>query len=290
MKESLDGFATIIYKMLRSDRDNNIVVGGFTGEGKTTLDIQLIKAYCRVAGVPFSFENNITWQREELLAWIDGKADTVAGKDGLRPEQKPEYTPILVDELFLLFYKRTWFDSAQIDAVATLNMCRDRHLLILGNVPNFWDMDGAFLSRVRFYVYVVKRGVAWVFEQEANPFTADPWNRNANKMLFRRLKSPYRMPNFVCELEFTDLSPDEKAEYLRIRNIKRVMAVQNKDPKRERYTRIKGQRDELIRLLFDVNERLGKEFKGVGLRKLSNKGVAALLGISEEAVRKARIG
>ncbi len=78
-------------------------------------------------------------------------------------------------------------------------MCRDRHLLIGGNIPNFWDLDTAFNSRIRFYVYIPNRGVAWVFEQENNPFSNDVWNRSKNEKGFRKYKNPYLLPNFYVK-------------------------------------------------------------------------------------------
>lgn len=287
--KSLDEFALLLHKLLRSDRDVNLGISGFTGEGKSTFLIQLFKKYSELNKVKWNF-NHMTWSRKELLKWIDGKKN----KDGLFEGQLPEYSSIALDELFLLFYKRNWYDEGQIDSIATLNMCRDRHLLIGGNVPNFWDLDSAFTSRIRFYIYIVNRGRAWVFEQENNPFSQDAWNKTLNKKMFRKVGHPYGLPNFLMEINFPDLSPKEKINYLSIRNKKRLMAIdQSKDDKKEVYRDIKRQRDTLIKLLLEMNKDIVKDkevSKRLGINKLSVKDLSDLLGISQSIIRMILLG
>lgn len=202
--ETMDDFAQTIYDILLSDRDVNIGCGGFTGEGKTTFSSHLQKKYAKKANNKWTFKN-MTWSRKELITWIDGERKSEKNKDtGLRKGQLPEYTAVLPDELFAMFYRRNWHDEGQIDAIATFNMCRDRHLFLCGNIPNFWELDTGFTSRIRFYVYIPKRGIAWVFEQENNPFCVDNWNARENKKTFRKYGNPYKCPNFLFEIHFDD--------------------------------------------------------------------------------------
>ena len=150
---TIEELAQIVSDLLRSDRDVNMGTGGFTGEGKTTFMIQLMKAYAKISNTYWGF-NRLTWSRKELLTWVDGENNSQKDEYGLKKGQLPEYSSILADELFLMFYSRNWFDSEQIDAIATFNMCRDRHLFLGGNVPDFWDLDSAFRKRIRFYAYI----------------------------------------------------------------------------------------------------------------------------------------
>lgn len=267
----LSYFAETVHKLALSDRDINIGVGGFTGEGKSCLLTKFFKEYAKFSGVPWNFDL-MTWSRKELMKWIDGEGPDQKG-------QLPEFSGVLVDELFMLFYKRNWYDEDQIDSIGTLNMCRDRHLVVGGNIPSFWDLDSGFTSRIRFYIYVPSRGIAWVFEQENNPFAMDKWNRAMNEKKFRQYKSPYMLPNFLCEIHYDDWTPKEKEAYYLVRNKKRLMAVSNnKTEKAERYSDIKKQRDALIIMLMNTN------------KKLKNKDVSDVLGISSEAVRLIRNG
>lgn len=266
--ETLESFAVMIHDLLKSDRDAIVGVAGMTGEGKSAFLTLCQKKYAEISKTEWDFER-MTWSRKELLKWIDGN------KQG--EGQLPEYSAILVDELFAMFYRRNWFDEGQIDAIATLNMCRDRHLFIGGNIPNLWELDTGFLSRLRFYVFIPERGRAWVFQPENNPFGADKWNVSQNCKLFRKYKNPFKSPNFVCEIFYPDWEPQEKKEYYAVRNQKRKLAVTaNRSEKKERYSKIKMQRDRLIDALFRMNP------------ELTNKAVAEVVDMSAEAVRMIR--
>ena len=297
---SIKDFCKLIYDLLKNKYYVMIGVGGFMGMGKTTFDIQLVKEYAKISSTYWDFDR-ITWSRKELIMWIDGKKSEINKKTGLKEGQLPKFSPIIVDELFHIFYKRTWFEADQIDAIATFNMCRDRHLLICGNIPNFWELDTSFQNAVMFYVYIVKRGIAWVFEKENNPFTKDSWNVSENRKLFRNnKKSPYKIPNFIGEIHFNELTKEEEKKYLEIRAIKRVKALEERKIERERYKDIKNQRDTILaywdkdrRRIRDKVKNLPKEYKKLfrGYNKaLTNKTIAELIGISHEAVRLIRSG
>lgn len=278
VKEDFKEFVKVCDELLKSDRDLVLGVAGFTGEGKTTFLVDLMKEYCKLKGVPWTF-NLITWSRKELMKWIDGEKNTLPGPDGLKPGQLPEYSGIIADELFKMFYRRNWYEERQIDSIATFKMCRDRHLLVGGNVPNFWELDTSFRSQIRFYVYIPERGRAWVFEQENNPFSPDPWNVQENRKLFRKKRNPYKCTNFICELTFKDLTREEKEVYLNIRKEKRLIAInESQGERQERYSDIKRQRDELIKLAFNLSN------------KLTNRDIKDLIGLSQTAVSMIRKG
>lgn len=271
---SMVDFAQTCYDILKSDRDVTIGVGGFTGEGKSTFATKLQKQYGEISGTKWSF-NNMTWSRKELLGWIDGE-----GKE--RKGQKPEYSALLPDELISMFYKRNWYEDSQKAAVELFNKCRDRHLFIVGNVPDFWDLDSGFINRIRFYVYIPKRGVAWVFQQENNPFSTDKWNRVENRKTFRKKRHPFKVPNFVCEILFNDWEDEERIEYYNIRNEKRRNTEGQNKQKIERYADIKLQRDNLIRfvLLHDF-----KKFP-----KVEEKILADVMDMSQSAINYIKRG
>lgn len=275
-------FSEQMYRIQETDRDVVIGVGGFTGEGKSTFSTKACKEHGNISGLKWSFKL-MTWDREELLLWIDGKEGSPKNTlTGLREGQVPEYSAISPDELFSMFYRRNWYEDGQIDAISTFNMCRDRHLFIIGNVPGFWDLDSSFTSRVRFYVYIPERGTAWVFEQENNPFTKDPWNAAENKKIFRKYKHPYNCPNFAYEVKFDDWDAEEKKEYLKIRNEKRLR-IKKKKKNPESFKKIKRQRDAMIKWVLDIEP---KDFK----KKTTLKEISEITGLSIEGVRKSKLG
>lgn len=245
----IEKFAELCYQMLKSDRDVTVGVAGFTGEGKSTFAVKLCQAYKTISQIDWDF-NHMTWSRKELLEWIDGKGST-------KENQKPEYSALVPDELISMFYKRNWYEDAQKSAVELFNKCRDRHLLIIGNVPDFWDLDSGFLTRIRFYIYIPKRGIAWVFQQENNPFITDKWNKKDNSKAFRKYMVPYKCPNFLFEIHFKDFEPGEKEEYYSIRNEKRVNS-DSRSEKVEKYKKVKRSRDACFKLIINNSRRARK--------------------------------
>ena len=268
-------FAKTCHTLLKSDRDCMLGVGGFTGEGKSCFTTQLMKAYSEINKTEWDF-NRLTWSRNELMTWVDGEKNSdVNSRTGLKKGQLPEYSAILPDELFYMFYKRTWYEEDQITSIATFNMCRDRHLFIAGNVPDIWDLDTGFLKRLRFYIYIPERGRAWVFEQENNPFTKDPWNVTDNKKAFRKYRNPYSISNFICEIQFNDWAPKEKQQYYDVRNTKRVKAINEAKIRKERYRDIKDQRDNCIEAWYSDRKQLMETLRGMpkGIQKIIEKGI-----------------
>ena len=245
--EKIEDVVQTFVDALRSDRDVNIAFGGMTGVGKTTCLWSLHKEFCKLMKKDITMDT-MTWERAELLKWVDGDKEG-AGR-------LPEYSSIMADELISMFYKRNWYEDGQKAAIELFNKCRDRHLLLMGAVPNFWDLDSGMISRFRFYIYIPFRGVAWVFKQENNPFASDQWNIGENRKAFRKKKNPFSCPNFAFQFNFDDFAPEEKTTYLQLRNTKRRDTEnQNKGKdKPVRYRAIKIQRDEAIKLAYETGK------------------------------------
>lgn len=268
MADNTKQFARIIGKILKTDRWVLIVCTGEMGEGKSCFTSLLGEDVSQETHTPFSYADNMTFSRKELKQWIDGDKE---GK-----HQKKEYSVILADELISMFFKRNWYDADQIDGIELMNKCRDRHLCVMGNVPNFWDLDSALYSIITFWVHIKERGVAWVFQKDANPFATDKWHRNDNEKKFRKKGHPYLCKNFLCEIEYSDWSPEKKEEYYAVRNTKRVN-TEGQRRKEERYGDVKKVRDELIRFAFTQNE------------KMTNKDLHDVIpDLSTEAIRLIR--
>lgn len=242
--ENVESFCHLVSKIADTDRWILLICDGDMGEGKSCLTDQISQGVAKCNKTPFSHDANMTYSRKELKKWIDGEGAEHKG-------QKPEKSVLLVDELISLFFKRNWHDTSQIDGIELLNKCRDRHLIISGNIPNFWDLDSAIFPLVTFWVHVHERGRAWVFQRDQNPFTNDKWHRSANEKAFRKYKNPYKCEGFVCELQFNDWTPEEKEAYYLIRNEKRRNTEGQRD-RMERYANVKKQRDDLIRFIFTV--------------------------------------
>lgn len=243
--DKIKDFAERIAKIQKTDRWVFIVCDGDMGEGKSCFTSQIAREVARLNGTNFSYEENMTYLRRELKDWVDGDKD---GKN-----QKPEYSVILADEIISMFFKRNWYDSNQIDGIELLNKCRDRHLCVIGNVPNFWDLDSAIYPLVTFRVHIFERGRAWIFSKDRNPFEVDKWHKKDNCKSFRKKGNPYGCLGYVSEVGFMDWPGTDKKQYYLIRNIKRKKTEGQRE-KFERYTDIKQQRDKLIRWIYRLHK------------------------------------
>jgi hypothetical protein len=274
--ESVDEFANLCINLQDKNQSPTVAVGGFKGIGKSTFSIKLYKAFCKQRGIPFGFDR-LTWSRQKLLTWIDG--DVKADPDpatGLRPGQLPKKSFIIADELFKMFYKRQWYASDQKDALAVLNTCRDRNLLMIGCNPNFFALDRDFRDTIMFYVFIPEQGLAVVFEQEGNAFTTDQWNADENKKILRKYKKDAsKSPNYICQFHFSDLPESEKVEYEALRNQKRIeeMNELGKVKPEKNAKRIK-QRDDAIFAFKKHNP------------ELSGVEIAKLIGMDERTVQE----
>lgn len=263
INESLEEYTRTVSDILNNDYYVFNVITGDMGKGKSCLATKKAVAVALREGLPFSYKDNLTYSRNELKKWVDGDE----GGNG----QKPEKTSIIADEIINMFFRRSWYEEDQIEGIKLLNMCRDRHLFIVGCVPNFWSLDSQIFGLVTFWTHVAARGKAWVFKKDDNPFEADAWHRKENLKIFAKYKNPYKCKNFVCELTWDDWTENERAEYYAVRNEKRkVTEVKKKDKLGKREVYYLEQRYKLICFL---------EKKGINQIE-----IAGYLGVKPSAV------
>ena len=261
--ETVDSFAKFLSTVIKSDRDAMIVVSGFTGEGKSTFTIQLGLALAKCLKSKFTFKDNMTYVRDEMVEMIDGE------------NQLPEYSVLLVDEAVSLFNRRNWMKKGQKSALELLDKCRDRHLVMICNVPSFWALDNMLINnKARFWIHVHKRGYAWVFTPIKNPFTQDKWQRDRNEKKFAMggitALARGKNSNLMGKIEFKDLEPKLKKEYLKVRNEK-SKDTEAQDEKSEMQPKVRKQKAKLVRAL--VNEHSWKQ-----------KDVAKLIGDAPQTI------
>lgn len=261
-RQTIKELAATIAKTNKNDYYSLVVCDGRMGIGKSCFLTQLAEEYSKIMNVPYSYEQNVTWLRQEMVEWIEGKEN---GK-----EQKPEYSAIVADELISMFYKRNWYKDEQKDTVELLNKIRDRHLLLCGAVPNFFDLDKGFLNNVTFWVHIDRRGIAWVMQQERNMALADKWNeRDLVKLVRKGRGTPYNSINFVAEIVYPDWTATDKKKYYAIRNEKRINTEGQNDKRNVQHSRAVTQRNHLIRYL--VNKRILSKTKVVAETGLTRR-------------------
>jgi len=196
-----------------SNRDSFIIISGHTGEGKSTLAIRLAYHYSAIKKVPFSLDNNITYDIKEFLNWIGGGENI--------KDKKPRMSSIIGDEIISFFYKRDWYAESLKGAFELLNKGRTNNYLILGCVPIFWHIDRDVRSLVRYNIYCYRgHNIAHVFEATDNPGDDDPWNRKLISKAYNK-KRLQNCPNYVTTLICEDLNQEQKIKYKLIRETKR---------------------------------------------------------------------
>ena len=181
-RQTIAEFAKLAADTTRDDRWLLIGCSGEMGEGKSCFTDQLVQATAKEIGTPFSYRDNMTYSRKQLRTWMDGDANGEG--------QKQEYSALLIDELISLFFNRNWFDTEQIDGVELLNKCRDRHHVVVGNIPVLWHLDSAVLPLISYWIHIHERGVAWVFQKSRNPWAKDKWYQKENEKIWNKHKHP----------------------------------------------------------------------------------------------------
>lgn len=205
-----------IRKSTKQNRDCVVVISGETGVGKSTLGYQLLKKYLRLkpdVNIEHIFEKHFVYTRASLVEKIK------TFKKG---------SIIVIDEAINALFRRDFMKGKQKELIKLLNMCRDRNLVLIFNIPNFWDLDTTIRDfRIRLWIYVDERGMAYVFAPDRNPFVKDPWHTKENEKKLRKWRDgihPKISPNYVVDLTFDNFSPGHELIYEMVRDRKKKSA------------------------------------------------------------------
>ena len=268
--------AELIKEYIQSDRWVFIVYDGVQGGGKSVSALKLIGEYDYKG---FDYDNNITYSRSELMTLIDGKGSAKKGR-------LPEYSVILGDELISIFNKRNWYDKDQQEVVELFNKIRDRHLLIIGCVPNFWDLDSSVRDLATLRIFVHKRGdgvkptEAFVFLPDDNPFSPDKWHRKFNEKVWAKKGSPFGCKGFVAPLFSTNLRDEEFEKYMHVRNTKRNSQLEEDRKKKQRKRK---KEVVLYRLLEHLQEKEDWSLRRIGeATKTNHKLISSIYSDDKE--------
>ena len=215
VKWSVIELVNILKETAELDKDNMIPVDGGTGTGKSTLALKM----CRKACPWFDMQRDILYSRDEIMEWI---ATAQPGSWGL------------ADEAVNALFKRDFGTKGQKFLLKILDMCRSRNLTLLLCIPNFWALDSHILQgRVRLRIHVNSTGHAFLWKPSGNPFAPDKWFRKYNEKVCwgwdRSMASAVRTKGYVGEVEFGDLTPEVKAEYVKIKEEKKRMIKEQED-------------------------------------------------------------
>jgi len=188
----------------RLDYDIINIVSGGTGEGKSTLAIQLARV------IDPGFEKNMSAQ----LAFTKEELWNATAKLG-------KYKVIIVDEAVNVLFKRDFMKKSQKELLRMLDMVRRKNLVMFFCVPSIWSLDSHFVnSRVHLWLFVHSRGFASLYKPLKGPLFAyaqDPWCRHLNVLQYCNYK--FRSsPNYHGQVRFEVLPRNLKKKYEKIKN------------------------------------------------------------------------
>lgn len=204
-------FARIIKETQANDNDVITVVSGTRGIGKSSLVgviiNQMVPNYYTEAG----FKSINVYSRQEF-------------NDKLKSD--PEESIINIDEAITSLFKREFWLREQNNIIKMLNMYRDKRHIIFLLLPHFWDLDVSVRNSliIKFWVYVSKRGDAYIFTPQDNPFNFDVWNQKTNMELFSKGKI-YQSPNYLANIQFPKMPEEYYNLYKKVKAEKRAAAL-----------------------------------------------------------------
>jgi len=203
----------LIESINKSDRDTVIVITGNTGEGKSTLGLSL----CYEAHKDYDMSKYLAYSHEDCIRLLK------EGKPG-------DY--IMPDEATNLLFSREFSHGQQIELIKIFDMIRDKNMSIIMCMPRFWALDSHLRdSRVRYWLYIEKRGLAHLFERNKNPFSVDPWARRINEKLLAKWAGGggiKRAAGYIGSVTFPALPKDVEIRYREVKLRKRRDAERRK--------------------------------------------------------------
>lgn len=222
----------------KQNRDCVIIISGETGVGKSTLGYNILKKYLKLkpdVDIRRIFEKHFVYTRRRLIE----KIKTIR-----------KGSIIIIDEAINALFRRDFMKGKQKELIKLLNMCRDRNLVLIFNIPNFWDLDTTIRDfRIRLWIYVDERGEAYIFAPDRNPFVKDPWHTKENEKKLRKWRDgihPKISPNYVAELYFDNFSPGHEIIYEEVRDKKKSDAEVDEEEEEKKLTLTKRVKANII--------------------------------------------
>lgn len=205
--------------------DGTIAISGFVGEGKSTLSMNMFKAY-------YGFKT-----LEEFKKGVD-KYLCYSRKAISDLTVNSTKNFIIADEAINILFKREFATGDQRKLIKLFDVCRDMHHIFVFNIPSFWALDKHTVqTRIRLWIYVEKQKYAHIFKPIRNPFALDVWARKYNEKLMQNKRAFSKSPNYISTMTFNALSPEEYKYYKSVKHKKRLAVEDEEKPKEKQLTK-----------------------------------------------------
>jgi len=203
--------------------DNFILVGsgGEKGKGKTVFTCQLSKIICKKKGIPY--HRTATKEKPYTFDLIVFSATTEDIVEWVK--KLPDFTPIHIDEITKVGYKRDFQKAHVKKLIKFIKICRKFKKIVIGNDPDFWDIDKDLRNLADFRVICLKRGMVQVRGKSKNPDRVDKWCRDEcaekiskfagkNEMSISKIMEGIRQSaGFQYDIRVPDMDEDEYNAY-----------------------------------------------------------------------------
>ncbi len=210
---SIKEFVEMCQSRVQNEFDNNCLVTGWTGLGKSTL---INKILLRMPG--FKQKKHQVYSRTDTIRLL----------------QDYKFSYCWNDELVSAAFKRHHYEKEQIDLIETLTKYRCNYNMFFGALPVFFTLDKELIKLFAVNIDIIGRGKAVIHMRlGGRRYSDDPWDVKINAKLEEkfskaRQKNPdYKIPyhkytTFVGYLFFNDATPKQKAIYEAIRDEKKA--------------------------------------------------------------------
>jgi len=190
------------------DREFDFIcfIEGNRGLGKSTLMYKILTRLNTRGKVKFNPETNLVYSRDDTIRLLATKEKTGIGSD----------------ELINVAYNRDFYEQDQKVLLKGLNMYRDSLNVFFGCIPKFNDLDTQIKRLCKMRISVIRRGYALVHIPLKGVYIPDPWDTSENiKREVKNRKAYTKFSTVKGLLTYSDLTPEQKEKYRKIKKEKR---------------------------------------------------------------------
>lgn len=193
---------------VKNQLDVICMITGNRGSGKSTLGLKLCNPFPQ-----YNMKEDLVFGREEVMQHLAKKTRGI----------------IHADEMINVTHNRDFYNQDQKKLIKGLNMYRDRENILIGCVPNFYDLDKQIRSLVTMRIDVVRRGLGVLHLPNQSAYSTDKWDSQFNEKLERKWLERghgfkpafHRLTTFKGYLKFGDIGVAQRRLYLKLKDERR---------------------------------------------------------------------
>lgn len=198
---------TLNRRCRKKDLDNQIVVEGGTGSGKSTLSLILVTCQSMHDNTKFDLSKDIIYKPSENE--LSSKLITLKA-----------FEKIIVDETIKSLNKLKWHNKDVIDSNEIIQTERFRNNTIYYCIPNFHELTKSFRStniKIRIWLIPQYRAIIRIKNIDVDLGWEDPWHTNENIKIkksknigvhsteFERIVVERELPNYHADFDWPDI-------------------------------------------------------------------------------------